>query len=178
MSDCSLFYLPTWYILCHYFFSSFLPSEFPESNATSADGRSSFKRGMEKRRLVWYYKTFSLLNRSYLDTAHILSIVDVFFWQKFLLLTDSDLAKDKTIFLSSSSFFSWNAVSTVFHSLQTLKIHFMETDMLWAMIFPRDCYLILKETSLEYKGRWDCDRCFSSLRALDYRQFFLFGIVR
>ena len=115
MSDCSLFYLPTWYILCHYFFSSFLPSEFPESNATSADGRSSFKRGMEKRRLVWYYKTFSLLNRSYLDTAHILSIVDVFFWQKFLLLTDSDLAKDKTIFLSSSSFFSWNAVSTVFH---------------------------------------------------------------
>ena len=98
MSDCSLFYLPTWYILCHYFFSSFLSSEFPESNATSADGRSSFKRGMEKRRLVWYYKTFSLLNRSYLDTAHILSIVDVFFWQEFLLLTDSDLAKDKTIF--------------------------------------------------------------------------------
>lgn len=178
MSDFSLFYLPTWYILCHYFFSSFLPSEFPESNATSADGRSSFKRGMEKRRLVWYYKTFSLLNRSYLDTAHILNIVDVFFWQKFLLLTDSDLAKDKTIFLSSSSFFSWNAVSTVFHSLQTLKIHFMETDMLGAMIFPRGCYLILKETSLEYKGRWDCDRCFSSLCALDYRQFLFFGIVR
>ena len=178
MSDFSLFYLPTWYILCHYFFFSFLPSEFPESNATSADGRSSFKRGMEKRRLVWYYKTFSLLNRSYLDTAHILSTVDVFFWQKFLLLTDGDLAKDKTIFLAPLLSFCGARSQQFFISLQTLKIHFMETDMLWAMIFPRGCYLILKETSLEYKGRWDCDRCFSSLRALDYRQFLLFGIVR
>lgn len=178
MSDFSLFYLPTWYILCHYFFFSFLPSEFPESNATSADGRSSFKRGMEKRRLVWYYKTFSLLNRSYLDTAHILSIVDVFFWQKFLLLTDGDLAKDKTIFLAPLLSFCGARSQQFFISLQTLKIHFMETDMLWAMIFPRGCYLILKETSLEYKGRWDCDRCFSSLCALDYRQFLLFGIVR
>lgn len=95
------------------FFSSFLLSEFPETDATSADGRSSLKRRMEKRRLLWYYKTFSLLNRSYLDTTHTLSIADVFFWQKFLLLTVSDLAENRTFF-RSSSFFLWNAVSTVF----------------------------------------------------------------
>lgn len=96
-----------------------------------------------------------------MDPTHILSTADVIFLKKkenHFLSQQILMRRRSYFFLSSSSLCCvvW-ALKNRFISLQNPKIHFMETDMLRAMIFLRGCCLILQETSLEYKERWDCD---------------------